>query len=269
MSSDFHRDMDDGLEKTLGDLKATITQTLFVPIHKAGWPFILGFAVVSILLSFLSDWLALFGLILTLWCVYFFRDPVRQVPQRAGLIVAPADGRVSQIAESVPLPKELRPQNIGQSPNLTSADYTQDEDGDYTRISIFLSVFDVHVNRIPVTGLIKKIIYKPGLFLNAGNDKASFENERCAVLAQLPDGRLLGFVQIAGLIARRIICDLKEDMEVKTGERFGIIRFGSRMDIYLPDGVAPMVAVGQRTIGGETILADLQSKEPARDTQPI
>jgi phosphatidylserine decarboxylase len=145
----------------------------------------------------------------------------------------------------------------------------QDDDGDYTRISIFLSVFDVHVNRIPVSGTIKKMVYRPGLFLNAGNERASIENERCAALLDLADGRDLAFVQIAGLIARRIICDAKEGDIVNTGERYGLIRFGSRMDIYLPKGVTSQVAIGQRMIGGESILADLNAVTPQREAKAI
>ncbi len=251
--------MEDGLDKTLNDLRRTITQTVFVSPHKAGLPFIAAFAVISLLLALISGTLGLIGLVLTLWCIYFFRDPARAVPQRDGLVIAPADGRITQIAEAVPLPRELRDQIVEDD----------DEDGDYTRISIFLSVFDVHVQRNPVAGLVKKVVYKPGLFLNAGNDLASMENERCAALVERPDGRLVAYVQIAGLIARRIICDLQEGQDVRTGERYGLIRFGSRVDVYLPKGVAPLVCAGQRTIGGETVLADLTGSEAARSAAMI
>lgn len=256
--------MEDGLTKTLNDLKRTISQTVLISPHRAGWPFILGFALVTILLAMLSETLGVIGLVLTLWCLYFFRDPVRTVPQREGLIVAPADGRITAIAEAVPLPRELR-----QSTDpLTQSEDTED-DGDCTRISIFLSVFDVHVQRNPIAGLVKKVAYRPGLFLNAGNDLASLENERCAALIVRPDGQEIGVVQIAGLIARRIICDLQEGQTVRAGDRYGLIRFGSRVDIYLPKGVAPLVGVGQRTLGGETVLADLTSREPTRETTLI
>ncbi|PZP57524.1 MAG: phosphatidylserine decarboxylase family protein [Micavibrio aeruginosavorus] len=238
----------------------TIKQTMFTPTHKAGWPFILGFALVTIILSFLWEGFALIGLVLTLWCVYFFRDPARYVPLREGLIVSPGDGRVTQIVEACQLPPELR----GDAPLSET-----DEDGDYTRISIFLSVFDVHVNRSPVSGIIKKVVYKPGIFLNAGNDRASMENERCAALIAMPNGKELGVVQIAGLIARRILCDLSEGQEIAKGERYGIIRFGSRMDVYLPEGVAPLVSIGQRMIGGETVLGDYSSSEAAREAASI
>lgn len=249
----------EAFEKTVYDLKNTIAQTLMTPTNKAGWPFIIGFAIVSVLLAMVSSVLGAIGLVLTLWCVYFFRDPVRMVPVGDGWVVSPADGRVTDVAESVPLPKELRADPMDSS----------DDDGDFTRISIFLSVFDVHVNRIPAAGTIKKIVYRPGLFLNAGSERASIENERCAALLDLKDGRELGFVQIAGLIARRILCDAKEGDVVNAGDRYGLIRFGSRMDIYLPKGVAPQVAVGQRMIGGETVLADLNGSSVARDVRAV
>lgn len=249
----------EALEKTLFDLTETIKQTVFTPVNKAGWPFIIGFAIAAVVLALLSDFLGVCGLILTLWCVYFFRDPVRAVPQGEGLVISPADGKVTDVAAGVPLPKELRADPLDG----------QDEDGDFTRISIFLSVFDVHVNRIPATGTLKKIVYRPGLFLNAGNERASIENERCAALLDLKDGRELGFVQIAGLIARRIICEAKEGDVVSAGDRYGLIRFGSRMDIYLPKGVNAQVCIGQRMIGGETILADLNSNALEREAKLI
>jgi len=252
--------MDKGFDKTINDLLMTIKQTMYTPTHKAGWPFILGFALVSIVLSLIWEGFAIFGLILTLWCVYFFRDPVRSVPLREGLIVSPADGRVTQIVEACQLPLELRPEG---------APTEVDADGDFTRISIFLSVFDVHVNRNPVSGVVKKVVYKPGIFLNAGNDLASMENERCAALIALPNGKDLGVVQIAGLVARRILCDLAEGQEVRKGERYGIIRFGSRLDVYLPEGTAPLVSVGQKMIGGETVLGDMSSSEAMRDSVQI
>lgn len=249
----------EAVEKTIFDLKETIAQTLMTPTNKAGWPFIIGFAIVSVILAMISSALGFVGLVLTLWCLYFFRDPIRMVPTNPNLVVSPADGRVTDVAEGVPLPKELRADPLDGN----------DEDGDYTRISIFLSVFDVHVNRIPACGTIKKIVYRPGLFLNAGSERASIENERCAALLDLPDGRDLAFVQIAGLIARRIICDAKEGDCVKTGERYGLIRFGSRTDIYLPKGVTAQVAIGQRAVGGETVLADLSGTAVAREALPI
>ncbi len=259
-TTDLDKNMtNEAIEKTLFDLKETICQTLMTPTNKAGWPFIIGFAIVSVILAMISSFLGWVGLILTLWCLYFFRDPVRMVPMGDALVISPADGRVTDVAEGVPLPKELRADPLDGN----------DDDGDFTRISIFLSVFDVHVNRIPASGTIKKIVYRPGLFLNAGNERASIENERCAALVDLTDGRELAFVQIAGLIARRIICDAKEGDCVKAGDRYGLIRFGSRMDIYLPKGVTAQVAVGQRAVGGETILADLNGTSAQREATPV
>lgn len=252
--------MEDGITKTVNDLKRTITDTVFVTPHRAGIPFIVGFALVTVVLALISEVLGAIGLVLTLWCIYFFRDPVRSVPQRDGLVIAPADGKVTMIAENVPLPQELRSNDEVMS---------DEEVGDFTRISIFLSVFDVHIQRNPLTGLVKRVVYKPGSFLNAGNNLASTQNERCAALIVRPDGQPLGVVQIAGLIARRIICDLQEGQEVKAGERYGLIRFGSRVDIYLPKGVSTLVCAGQRTIGGETILADFHSQEASRDALPV
>ena len=249
----------EAIEKTIFDLKETIAQTVMTPTHKAGWPFIIGFAIVSVLLAMMSGILGAIGLVLTLWCLYFFRDPIRMVPIGEGLVVSPADGRVTDVAEGVPLPKELRADPLA----------INDEDGDFTRISIFLSVFDVHVNRIPASGTIKKIVYRPGLFLNAGSERATIENERCSALLDLNDGREMAFVQVAGLIARRIICDAKEGDSVQKGERYGLIRFGSRMDIYLPQGITSQVAVGQRMIGGETVLANLKSLDPQREAVPV
>lgn len=252
----------EAIEKTLFDLKETITQTLMTPTHKAGWPFIIGFAVVSVFLAMISTFLGMVGLILTLWCMYFFRDPVRMVPQKKSLVLAPGDGRVTAVDYDVLLPAELRAQAAeGQEGN---------EEGDrYTRISIFLSVFDVHVNRVPISGTVRKVVYRPGAFLNAGSERASIENERSAALIELESGQNVAVVQIAGLIARRIISELKEGEAVTGGSRYGLIRFGSRMDVYLPDGTAPMVAIGQRAVGGETILAELGSAGEALAAEAV
>lgn len=221
-------------------------KSVMVPIHPAGWMFITIFAVVSLILSILWTPLGWIGLILTGWCVYFFRDPNRITPMREGLIVSPADGIVQKICKCAP-PAEL---DLGAS--------------ERTRISIFLNVFDVHVNRIPMEGSVSKLHYNPGKFLNAALDKASEENERQSIQITTPDGLKFGVVQIAGLVARRILCDLKDGQSVKTGERFGMIRFGSRVDVYLPPDATPLVIEGQVAIGGETILADLKSSEPQR-----
>lgn len=221
-------------------------KTVLVPIHRAGWPFVAAFAVVSALLGMLWTPLGWIGLVLTAWCVYFFRDPDRVTPTRTGLVISPADGTVSMITDAVP-PPEL---GLG--------------DERLPRISVFLNVFDVHVNRVPADGTVREVEYHPGLFLNAALDKASDANERMSVRLTLPDGRDIVFVQIAGLVARRIICDLKSGQAVRAGERYGLIRFGSRCDVYLPKGTEALVCVGQKMIGGETILADLSGTEPAR-----
>lgn len=220
--------------------------TVIVPIHKAGWPFIALFAVVSALAATQVAALGWVGLLATCWCAYFFRDPERVTPSRPGLIVSPADGVVSMITEAVP-PPEL---DMGEVR--------------LARISVFLNVFNVHVNRVPADGVVRLAEHHPGKFLNAALDKASDENERAAVRLTLADGREIVFVQIVGLVARRIINDLKAGQAVRAGERYGLIRFGSRCDIYLPPGVAPLVCVGQQMIGGETILADLNSTEEQR-----
>jgi phosphatidylserine decarboxylase len=220
--------------------------TFLYPINRAGWPFIAGFAVATAIFFMLWAPLGWIGLMLTLWCIYFFRDPPRTVPLRKGLMVSPADGRVTMIVPAVP-PPEL---GMGPEPML--------------RISVFLNVFNVHVNRVPIAGTVIKAAYHPGKFLSASMDKASDVNERAAVRLKMDDGREVAFVQIAGLVARRIITTLKDGQEVRTGERYGLIRFGSRTDIYLPRDAEPLVVVGQTAIGGETILVDFDSAETAR-----
>lgn len=221
-------------------------KSVLVPINPAGWPFIAIFAAVALVLAFIAEPLGWIGVVLTLWCVYFFRDPDRYTPVREGLVIAPADGRVSLIDEAVP-PAEL-------------------EMGDEAlpRVCIFMNVFNVHVNRAPMEGTITKLAYRPGQFLNADLDKASELNERQSLLMKSTDGHDIAFVQIAGLVARRIVCQVNEGTALKAGERFGLIRFGSRVDVYLPKGTAPMVAVGQLTTAGESVIADLASKETAR-----
>lgn len=223
--------------------------SVFVPIHREGHRFIAIFAAVTLLLFFIADPLGWFGIVMTCWCAYFFRDPDRVTPLRDGLVISPADGVVSAIA-SVPPPAELE----------------MDEPA-MTRVSIFMNVFDCHVNRAPVAGVIKKISYTPGLFLNASLDKASEDNERNALCLQLDDGRHVAVVQIAGLIARRIVSSVQQGQHLGTGERFGMIRFGSRVDIYLPEGVAPLVSTGQTMIAGETVIADLNSSEAPRQSR--
>ncbi|MPZ09754.1 MAG: phosphatidylserine decarboxylase [Kiloniellaceae bacterium] len=221
-------------------------RSVIVPIHRAGWPFIGIALAAAILLGLLWEPLFWLGLLLTAYCTYFFRNPPRVTPTRVGLVVAPADGMVQPIHRAVP-PPELE---LGDQP--------------LTRVSIFLNIFNVHVNRVPVDGSITALSYRPGKFFNAAMDKASEDNERMSLKVTTYDGIELGFVQIAGLVARRIVCNLKLDEPVRAGQVFGLIRFGSRLDVYLPDGVAPLVVPYQITTAGETVIADLQSNESAR-----
>jgi len=217
----------------------------FVPITPEGYPFIGAFALVSLILFWLWAPLGWLGVVATIWCVYFFRDPPRVTPVREGLVVAPADGRVSQVTTAPP-PPEL---GLGATP--------------LPRISIFMSVFDCHMNRSPVAGRIEKIVYQPGKFFNADLDKASADNERNSLVIATVTARI-AVVQIAGLVARRIVCFVRTGQPVGAGERFGMIRFGSRLDVYLPEGAAPLVAVGQISIAGETVLADLRAGDGER-----
>lgn len=223
-----------------------MTDTILKPMHPEGWRFVAIFAAVTLGLFFLWEPLGWIGLGLTVWCYYFFRDPVRHTPVGAGLVISPADGVISQIAEVAP-PPEL---GMDPAPRL--------------RVSIFMSVFNVHVNRAPVTGTLLRMAYTPGKFVNASLDKASEHNERNALLFGLADGRQVAAVQIAGLIARRILPFVKEGAALRVGERFGLIRFGSRVDVYLPVGVQPLVAEGQIMIAGETVLAQLDGPQAAR-----
>lgn len=220
--------------------------TFVKPMHREGYRFVAIFAAATAALFFLAEPLGWMGVCLTVWCYYFFRDPQRVTPLRDGLMISPADGVVSMIGPAVP------PQELGLGPAAM------------TRISVFMNVFNCHVNRLPISGTITKVAYRPGKFLNASLDKASVDNERNALAVRLPDGRDYAVVQIAGLVARRIVCDVKAGQALRTGERFGMIRFGSRLDIYLPAGVQPLIALGQSTLAGETVLADLASDEPAR-----
>jgi phosphatidylserine decarboxylase len=211
----------------------------FVPPHRAGYPFIIGGGVAFLLGLIIAHWLAWLGLAFALFCLFFFRDPERVAPPRNDVLLAPADGKISIIDMATP-PAEL---GLGAAPRW--------------RVGIFLSVLDVHVNRMPAAGTVTRIAYRHGKFLNAVLDKASDENERNALAIRLVSGADIGVVQIAGLIARRIVCEAREGDVVAAGARFGIIRFGSRTDLYLPDGVTPLVAVGQRMVGGETVIARL------------
>ena len=226
--------------------KDSLLNNVVVPIAREGWPFIAIFSLVSLVLYFVYAPLGWVGLVLTLWCIYFFRNPNRVTPEREGLLISPADGIVQMIAEVAP-PKEL---DMGTEPVV--------------RVSVFMNVFDCHVNRIPCDGRIGRLVYVPGQFLNASFDKASEENERQMIRIDLDSGAFVGAVQIAGLVARRIICYLEDDQTVLAGERFGLIRFGSRVDVYLPPSAVSQVVIGQKCISGETIIADLKADEPAR-----
>jgi phosphatidylserine decarboxylase len=218
---------------------AASIRSQLVPIHREGYPFIGMFALASLILFWIWAPLGWIGTVLTIWCVLFFRDPVRVTPVREGLVVSPADGRVSQIINAVP-PREL---GLSERP--------------LPRISIFMSVFDCHINRSPVPGRIDRIAYKAGTFINADLDKASEDNERNSFIISTGATRI-GVVQIAGLLARRIVCFTREGALVAAGERIGMIRFGSRVDVYLPEGVRPLVAEGQTSLAGETVLANLR-----------
>lgn len=212
------------------------------PIHPEGYVFVVAGLVVGIIFQWVWLPLGILGFVFALYAAYFFRDPARVSPTQEGLLLAPADGKITFIGEVQP-PAEL---SLGTDPML--------------RISIFLSVFDVHVNRVPMAGRVANVVYRPGKFLNADLDKASEDNERNGVVIETPSMRI-GVVQIAGLIARRIVCDLREGDNVASGDRLGIIRFGSRVDVYMPTSVTPLVAVGQRAIGGETVLANASATE--------
>lgn len=219
----------------------TMLETFLPPMHPEGRKFVAIFAAITFVLYLVWHPLGLIGLILTVWCYYFFRDPMRSVPLAEGLIVSPADGVVSLIGPAVP------PEGLGL-PQVP-----------LTRVSVFMSVFNCHVNRAPVEGSVAAVVYRPGKFFNASLDKASDDNERNALAIEMADGRKVAFVQIAGLIARRIVCFVQPGAHLRRGERFGLIRFGSRLDVYLPPGTEPLVTIGQTTVAGETVLADLRT----------
>ena len=223
-----------------------LRDTVLKPMHPEGYRFVGIFAAVTVVLFLIWAPLGWIGVVLTIWCDYFFRDPKRSVPLGDSLVLSPADGVVSLIEPAVP------PAELGMGPDAL------------TRISVFMSVFNCHVNRMPAAGQITAIAYRPGKFVSASLDKASVDNERNSLAIDLPDGRKLAVVQIAGLVARRIVCFTKVGQSLRAGDRFGLIRFGSRLDVYLPPGVAPLVALGQTMIGGESIIADLAAGTPAR-----
>jgi len=216
-------------------------ETFIKPMHPEGRRFVALFCAITLVLFLIWEPLGWIGAGLTVWCYYFFRDPERVTPARPGLIVSPADGIVSLIEPAVP------PSELGLS------------DRPLTRVSVFMSVFNCHVNRAPVEGVVTKIAYRPGMFLNASLDKASEDNERNGIVIEMADGRLLPVVQIAGLVARRIVCFVREGESVPRGGRFGLIRFGSRLDVYLPEDVTPLVQVGQTMVAGETVIAEVSA----------
>ncbi|GAB2735403.1 phosphatidylserine decarboxylase [Salinifilum aidingensis] len=220
----------------------TLVRETIPPMHPAGRPFVLGAAAGTLLLRRLWRPAGVLGGLLTAWCAWFFREPRRATPERTGIAVAPADGTVSAVEAATP-PPEL---GLGERP--------------MTRISTFLSIFDVHVQRAPLSGTIAALAYRPGTFVSADLDKASEDNERNAMLMRTDDGTEVAVVQIAGLVARRIVCSVTEGDRLPAGRSYGLIRFGSRVDLYVPTGSHVRVAAGQRAIGGETVLADLPAR---------
>jgi phosphatidylserine decarboxylase len=217
----------------------TMLGTFLKPMHPEGYKFVGIFAAITFVLFWVWQPLGWLGVGMTVWCYYFFRDPKRTIPLDDMLILSPADGVISLIEPAVP------PAELGMGPDAL------------TRVSVFMNVFNCHVNRAPVSGKITAIAYRPGTFLNASMDKASEDNERNSLAIEITDGRKIAVVQIAGLVARRIVCWSKTGHVLRAGERFGLIRFGSRLDVYLPEGVAPMVALGQTMIAGESVIAQL------------
>jgi len=217
-----------------------------IRVRREGGPFILIFAIIALVLFNIAQWLGWLGLILTAWCVYFFRDPDRVTPSDPELVISPADGVIQAVVEAPP------PLELGM------------EERPLKRVSVFMNVFDCHVNRSPVDGTVVAFAYRPGRFINASLDKASEENERRAMRLRTPDGQELAVVQIAGLVARRIVCWAFDGQKLATGERYGMIRFGSRVDVYLPDDSRVVVIPGQRAVAGETVIAELHSTEADR-----
>ena len=214
-------------------------KVIAVPMHPEGRKFVAIFAVITALLWLVWEPLFWLGVGMTVWCYYFFRDPVRSVAQKSGLVLSPADGVVSLITKTVPPPEML----LGDKP--------------LTRVSVFMNVFNCHVNRAPMAGEVIAITYHHGKFVNASLDKASEHNERNSITIEAMDESRIGVTQIAGLVARRIVCFTKVGSSLSVGERFGLIRFGSRLDVFLPEGIEPVVGLGQTAVAGETILAHL------------
>lgn len=224
-------------------MATSMLSTFIKPMHPEGIKFVAIFAAITLVLFLIWDVPGWIGVGLTIWCYYFFRDPERVTPDRPGLIVSPADGVISLIEPAVP------PAELGMA------------DEALTRVSVFMNVFNCHVNRAPVGGEIRSVAYRPGKFFNASLDKASEDNERNSLCITMADGREIAVVQIAGLVARRIVCFVTPKSVLRAGERFGLIRFGSRLDVYLPKGVEPLVSIGQTMVAGETVLADLTLAE--------
>jgi len=220
--------------------------SVLTPLHREGYRFVAIFAVGTLVLFWFAEWLGWIGVVLTLWCAYFFRDPVRFTPVRPGLVISPADGVVQSVERAAP-PPEL---GMGDAP--------------MTRVAVFMNVFDVHVNRSPVDGQVLRAHYRPGKFINAALDKASEDNERQSLRIRAAGGQEIAVVQIAGLVARRILCEVREGDELEAGQRFGLIRFGSRVDVYLDSATSVSVVPGQRAVAGETVLADFASTEGQR-----
>jgi len=218
-----------------------LLSTFIKPMHPEGNKFVAIFAAITVGLFLISSFFGWIGVGLTIWCYYFFRDPHRVSPTRTGVILSPADGIVALIEPAVP------PSELGMA------------DTSLTRISVFMSIFNCHVNRNPIAGEITSVAYRPGKFFNASLDKASSDNERNGLCLCLANGQELAVVQIAGLVARRIVCFVKPGDHLSTGERFGLIRFGSRLDVYLPPDVSPLVSIGQTMVAGETVLAELRT----------
>ncbi|WP_340270919.1 phosphatidylserine decarboxylase [Sulfitobacter pontiacus] len=217
----------------------SMTSTFIKPMHPEGRKFVAIFAAITLVLFIIAEPLGWLGVGATVWCYYFFRDPERVTPKGDNLVISPADGIVSLIEPAVP------PAELGMP------------DTPLTRVSVFMNVFNCHVNRAPVAGEITEIAYRPGKFFNASLDKASEDNERNSLRIKMADGREVAAVQIAGLVARRIVCFTKKGAHTQAGQRFGLIRFGSRVDVYLPEGVTPRVSIGQTMVAGETVLAEL------------
>jgi len=231
------------LDKHNSKLPATTVKWRFPAVHPEGRKFVVGAAFIAFVAYWLSPFFGWIAIGLTLWVAAFFRDPIRVTPRGDNLIIAPADGLITLIKK------------VGPPPELVSAEGLAD--GDYMRVSIFMSVFDVHINRSPITGTVKRMAYVPGKFVNADLDKASEDNERQHFLIERSDGLRIGFTQIAGLVARRIMSFVREGESVEAGQRVGLIRFGSRVDVYLPAGTVPRVLIGQRSIAGETIIGEV------------